>query len=301
MRLGYASNGFTRVDLERAIDGIAACGYSSIELLADAPHWRPGDPTLPIVHALRSSGLAVSNVNVNTAACLWSSPPPESVFEPSLSNADPHVRGRRLDFTFAAIDLAAEVGAIAVSVTSGRVQNDVPPELGLTFFAESLHRICERASAAGLRVGIEYEPALLVERADEVLGLIAAVDHPALGVNLDIGHAVCMGEDPTVIIPRLAGRIWNVHIEDIRGGKHYHRVPGDGDIDFDAVFASLRDVGYRGDVTVELYTCAAFADVAARRAIEHLSPKLAQALDLSTALRPPGDSAWGHARSAPSR
>ena len=41
-------------------------------------------------------------------------------------------------------------------------------------------------------------------------------------------------------------------------------IPGEGVIDFGAVLTALRDVGYAKWVTVELYTCHADPDAAAR-------------------------------------
>lgn len=277
MFLAYSTNGFTRVDLEAAVRGIASAGFDGVEVLADAPHWRPADA--PAVHdrlrrQLAALRLRVSNVNANTAVCLWPEVPPEPVFEPALSNADPAVRARRLAHARAAVDLAVAIGCPTVSVTSGRTQAHIGPEAGLEHFASSLRSLCDYAAERGVRIGIEAEPALLVERTDEVLALFDAVGHPALGANLDIGHALCVGEDPVASIERLAGRIWNLHVEDIRGGKHHHRIPGEGDVDFDAIFRALAATGYSGGVTVELYTCADRADEAARRAHDHLRPRL---------------------------
>lgn len=273
MHLAYSSNGYTRVSLPEAIERIAAHGYHGVELLADRPHWHPGAGASEIAairQALERTGLVVSNVNANTAMGLWPEWMPETTFEPSLSNHAPAVRQRRLDYTFAALDLAAATGASCVSVTSGRCEADVPPEEGQAYFAEALAVVCEAAAERGLKVGIEYEPGLLVETAAEVRRVIERVGHPALGANLDIGHAICVGEAPAEAIALLAGRIWNVHLEDIRGNKHFHLVPGEGDVDFAAVFAALRRHGYVGCVTVELYTCANRADTAASRALSHL-------------------------------
>ncbi len=281
MFLAYSTNGFTRTDLDGAIRGIASAGFDGVEVLADAPHWSPEDSPArraSLRRLIAESALRVSNVNANTAVCLWPAAPPEPVFEPSLSNADPQVRARRLAHARAAIDLAVAVGSPAISVTSGRTQAHVEPEAGLAFFATALRTLCEYAADHGVRVGIEAEPALLVERTDEVLALIDAVGHPALGANLDVGHALCAGELPVEAIRRLAGRIWNLHVEDIRGGKHHHRIPGEGDLDFDAIFAALVETGYAGGVTVELYTCADRADDAARRAHDHLRPRLTAAV-----------------------
>ncbi|MGK0358670.1 MAG: protein FrlC [Bradymonadia bacterium] len=273
VNFAYSSNGFTRVSLPEAIERIAAHGYSGVELLADRPHWHPGlgaSDRAAILRALQATGLTVSNINANTAMALWPEWMPETVFEPALSNHDAAVRARRIDYTRAALDFAVEVGARCVSVTSGRCEADIEPGEGKRYFAEGLARICEDAAERGLKIGVEYEPGLLVETAAEVKAMIDAVGHPALGANLDIGHAICVGEDPADAIATLAGRIWNVHLEDIRGTKHFHLVPGEGDIDFAAVFAALEAHGYDNFITVELYTCSARADAAAAAAIEHL-------------------------------
>lgn len=275
MQLAYSTNGFTRVNLPTAIRQIAQHGYAGVELLADEPHWSPAFTPFQLAavrEALDETGLKVSNVNANTAMVLWPQPLPEVVFEPSLSHHDPAVRARRLACVDAALDLAAAVGAETVSVTSGRPETDHPPEASAAWFVESLGEVCARAADRGLKIGIEFEPGLVVENSTETKAIIDAVGHPALGANLDLGHAICAGEDPVAAIERLAGRIWNVHLEDIKARKHYHLVPGDGDVDFPRLIGALEQVGYDRFVTVELYTFAKAADAAASRAYAHLAP-----------------------------
>ncbi len=286
MHLAYSTNGFTRVDLVRAVRDIAAHGYVGVELLADAPQWSPETDTTGLRSAVRralaETDIGVSNVNANTAACLWPFELPEPVFEPALSNRDAAVRRQRLDYTRQVLDFAADVGASCVSVTSGRPDAAVAPEEGMAWFADSLAEVCRYAASVGVRVGIEYEPGLLVETALEVADIIERVGHPLLGANLDIGHAVCVGEDPAKSVQLLGPRIWNVHLEDIKGRKHHHLVPGEGDIDFARIFAALRAVDYDGYVTVELYTCVERADDAAAQARAYLTPFLeAQATRLA--------------------
>lgn len=269
-RLAYSTNGFARVSLVEAVEQIAALGYGGVELLADHPHWAPGDSPAAVVAMVRRTGIAVSNVNANTALALWPQPPSQAVFEPALSNLDPQIRQRRVLYTLAAMDLAQAVGASCVSVTSGSRDDSADAGARMDVFADTLSALCVEAAARGLRLGIEYEPGLLVERAAEVAWLIDRVDHPALGANLDIGHAVCIGEDPTHSVATLAGRIWNVHVEDIAGTTHHHLIPGEGDIDFCRVFDALDRSGYDGYLTVELYTCSDRAQYAARLARERL-------------------------------
>jgi sugar phosphate isomerase/epimerase len=271
--LAYSSNGFTGQTLVDSIQMIASCGYQGIELLGDRPHWDPTQPPSAsmIKRVLQEEGLTISNVNGNTAMFFWPEWMPETIFEPALSHADPKVRRRRIDSTLALLDWTAEVGGPRVSVTSGRCPGLHPPDQELGYFAESLHELAVEAEKRSLQLSIEYEPGLLVERWTEVADMIKRVDHPALGVNLDVGHAQCIGESPQEAIRGLAGHIWNLHIEDIQDHKHYHLIPGEGNLDLIGVLRTLKEIEYTGWLTVELYTYANNQDLdAAQKAYQAL-------------------------------
>lgn len=278
MNLAYSSNAFTRTDLASALRSIAGLGYAGAEILCDRPHWFPGEVSdadvRSIAQLLSANGLVVSNLNANTANGYYLPMPPENVFEPSLSSADAVLRCWRQRYTIEAVRLAAQLGAPCVSVTSGHPRPGCSPEQALAFFVDSLRRICVEAERRNVRVGIEYEPGLLVERATEALAVIERVGSPALGVNFDIGHSWLDGEEPERVVPLLAGRIWNVHVEDIRGRKHFHRVPGDGDLPFARYFDALRGIGYSGFLTVELYTYPECPEEVGRLALSHLQELL---------------------------
>jgi sugar phosphate isomerase/epimerase len=69
----------------------------------------------------------------------------------------------------------------------------------------------------------------------------------------------------------MAGEYAHIHLEDIAGTRvHQHLVPGEGAIDFAALFAALAEVGYDGWVTVELYPFLDDARGVAERAMAHL-------------------------------
>jgi sugar phosphate isomerase/epimerase len=122
----------------------------------------------------------------------------------------------------------------------------------------------------GVRVGVEYEPGLLVERAEELARVIERVGSPLLGANLDIGHSWLDGESPESAVNTLAGRIWNVHLEDIAGRKHFHLIPGEGDLPFQRYLKALTASGYDGFYTVELYTYTQTPEDAGRRALDYM-------------------------------
>ena len=73
----------------------------------------------------------------------------------------------------------------------------------------------ELAERLGVLLLIEPEPGLLIERFDQYLEFAGAIDSPWLGLNFDIGHAYCMGEDPQEWIPRMAA-----HTQALSPGRH---------------------------------------------------------------------------------
>ena len=136
-------------------------------------------------------------------------------------------------------------------------------------------RICSAAAELGVNVGIEYEPGLLVESAVEAMAVIERVNSPCLGVNFDIGHSRVFGEPIDETVDLLAGRIWNVHVEDIKGRKHFHLIPGLGDLPFAHYINALRRINYDGYLTVELYSYPEQPHDAGRSALNFLKPLLA--------------------------
>ena len=258
MKLAYSTNAFTRTDLFTAIEKVSELGFDGVEILCDHPHWHPGKVTAQELQdcqaLLQKVGLGVSNLNANTANIHYDPLPPENIFEPSLHNADETLRQWRQNYTIEALKLAKVLNARAVSVTSGHPNNAMDPEESLALFIDSLKIICREAERLQVPVGIEYEPGLLVERGSEALAVIEAVNSPMLGINLDIGHSYLDGESPEATIESFAGRIWNVHVEDIRGKKHFHLVPGEGDLPFERYFKALDSIAYDGYLTVEVYT-----------------------------------------------
>ncbi|OIB56524.1 sugar phosphate isomerase/epimerase family protein [Natrialba sp. SSL1] len=276
--LAFSTNAYTRHPLPEAVRRIADHSYAGVELLGDEPHaYFPefdDDARDDLIKALEDTGLAVSNINANTATGYYDDAPPSSFFEPSIIQADDEARAWRVEYTKHAIDLAETVDAPAVCLATGRPLPGTLPEEAREYLHDSLHEILDYAEPRGVDIGIEFEPELLIENTDEVLALIDEIGRDSLGVNLDVGHAAVYGENVVESIHRSAGSITGVHLEDIVGGrrgKHYHRIPGEGDLDFRAIFDALDDIDYDGFATLELYTYPDDPDRAAREAYDELA------------------------------
>ena len=124
---------------------------------------------------------------------------------------------------------------------------------------------------------VEPEPGLLIETSPQYLAFAERISSPMLGLNFDIGHQFCVGEDPAASIRLLAPHIRHVHLEDIAATRvHHHMIPGDGAIDFAATLAALREIKYTGWVTIELYPYVEDPDHAARTALQRIAPLISR-------------------------
>ncbi len=281
MRLAFSSNAFLRFPIEQAIECVARLGYAGIEILADVPHaWPAGllDEHKRLVRrALDRHGLAISNINafmMNAVA-----DPRQPYWHPAWTEPDPHYRAIRREHTQRALRLAAEWGAPSVTTEPGG-----PPVEGRSWgqaaqiFYDELMPCVAVAEQVGVRLLIEPEPGLLIERFDQYLEFISRISSPWVGLNFDIGHAYCVGEDPQHWVGRVQAHTRHYHLEDIAATRvHQHLVPGQGAIDFEATLRAIAATGYDDWLTVELYPYQTGPEEAARQAWEYLTAACAAA------------------------
>jgi sugar phosphate isomerase/epimerase len=273
IKLAFSTNAFVKHTLESAISEIANIGYDGVEILADKPHaFFPirKNRQSKITETIRKHKIAISNINANTARGFFDHKSYGDPFEPSLASNDEKKRLWRINYTKQAIDFASLINAENISVTSGKPVSGERREENVKRFMDSMHEVVKYASARKIKIGIEYEPGLLVGNADESLDVIKQIGSQYLGVNLDIGHSQVIGEDIPQVIKMFGKRIFNVHLYDIKGRRHYHLMPGKGDIDFRSVFKSLKSVAYERYFTVELYTYPHRPVSAASKALSYL-------------------------------
>ena len=274
MKLAFSTNAYTRFTLDQAIRDIHRAGFDGVEILADVPHAYPDAMNEALVQlvrkALDETGLQVSSINCNCSFGYWKDAPPEAYFEPSLISPNPKHRADRMRMILRSLEFARQIGAKNISITSGRCIGGMPPEKAAEQFAESMKPILDAAAAMDLRVGIECEPGLFLEYVAELNDWIDRLGSPYFGANLDIGHSQVIGESVPDVVRALRGRIWNMHVEDISGRKHYHKIPGEGTLDWNGFRDAVNEIRYDRYLTVELYTQTHAPQVAADKSLAFL-------------------------------
>lgn len=278
MKLAFSSNAYLQFSIEETIRRIAEIGYRGIELLADVPHaWPAG--LLPerreaIRLCLDDHGLTISNINAFMMNAVGD--PRQPYWHPGWTDPDPHYRAIRREHTKRALQLAADLGAPHITTEPGGLltPEQTRRQAGDIFYDELMPCV-EIAERLGVKLLIEPEPELFIERFDEYLEFTSRVDSPLVGLNFDVGHAYCVSEDPQDWVARMAPHTVHYHLEDIAATRvHKHLIPGHGAIDFPATLRTIAESGYQGWLTVELYPYIDSPDEAAREAHTFLTMNL---------------------------
>ena len=172
------------------------------------------------------------------------------------------------------LDLLKALGAdiLIVAETTGAVHGDRAARLSQRPVLDDMRDWCERlgqvgdaVAAEGVRLAYHHHMGTIVQEAREIDALMEYTG-PAVSLLLDTGHAVFAGADPVALARDHAQRIAHVHCKDVRMAvrdramagdwsfldavvEGVFTVPGDGDIDFEAVLGQLGD--YSGWLVVE--------------------------------------------------
>src|SRR5438132_3474197 len=263
-RLAFSTNAYLKFSFVEAARRLAALGYTGIEIMADVPHAWPAclleEQKEAIRRSLRDNRLAISNINAFMMNAI--SDPRQRYWHPSWIEPDRHYRQIRIEHTIRSLTLARELGAPCITTEpGGPVEAGESWSAALKLFVEMLKPVAAHAEKEGVLLLIEPEPGLLIETADQFLEFMQHVDSPAIGLNFDIGHFFCVGDEPAPTVHRLAPYIRHFHLEDIAATRiHHHLIPGEGAIDFTSTLQAIKQIGYQGWITIELYPSVANTD-----------------------------------------
>jgi sugar phosphate isomerase/epimerase len=189
-----------------------------------------------------------------------------------LVTGDESLYRRAMGRTRSVIELAAYLGAM---VNIGRLRGQLkllgaaPDAWGIA--VERLRQVSAYAAERGVKITIEplnrYETDWIYHASD-AMRLVDELRCDNFGLMLDLFHMNI--EDPSIEEGlRLAGdRLWHVHVADSN-----RRYPGSGHLDFQAVITTLKEMGYQGYLSAELFPLPD-PDTAAQRTIAFLRKHL---------------------------
>lgn len=276
LRFGYGTNGMHSHRLEDALAVLADLGYDGVALTLDHLHLDPYRPNLAGRVARvgdRLDELGMSVVIETGARYILD---PRRKHYPTLLHPGPDA-SRRVDYLHRAVEVAADLGAEAVSFWSGSLPDGVAEERAWGRLCDGVWQVLDLAQRRGVVCAVEPEPGHFVDTLDTLLELRRRLDEPELlRVTLDIGHVVCNEPRGMAETIRLAGPLLaNVQVDDMVEGVHEHLELGTGEVDFAEALGALVEIGYSGLAALELPRQSHAAPVVAERSLAFLRDQLA--------------------------
>ena len=134
---------------------------------------------------------------------------------------------------------------------------------------EGLNRLGKIAlEEYGISLTFHHHMGTVVQSLEETDRLMEGTDPNYVSLLFDSGHFAYCGEDPVAIVKKYIGRIKHVHLKDIRPDvvqrvkdqnlsflqgvrEGAFTIPGDGCVDFPAIFKVLEENNYHGYMLVE--------------------------------------------------
>jgi sugar phosphate isomerase/epimerase len=174
-------------------------------------------------------------------------------------------RAEREQRTLAVSDFAAELGINGIATHIGFV----PADRGSADYQavlEMVRRVCDHAARHGQTFALETGQ----ESAAELLAFLVAAGRPNLRVNFDPANMILYGTgDPIAALDILAPHVITVHCKDgnwpasdAPGALGCEQPLGEGAVGMPRFVSKLKEIGYRGPLTIEREG----SDVARRRA-----------------------------------
>ena len=230
-------------------DILIATPFSGVELVLTAAMLKRADEARyweGIRDTFLARGLAFRNVHLGAPHLMG----PES-HRPGLSSLDPRARALKIEAAVRCMTIAKALSCPHLTVTAGLTESEPQRAAQEETFRNALAELVRRKPPS-LKILIEQEPEHAVNSAAQLHSIGRAFPGEVYA-NFDVGHSHVVGEDIGAAIRALGPLLRNVHLEDIQGRVHAHKLYGDGDVDFVAIFHALHDIGYRGDYTPDLY------------------------------------------------
>jgi sugar phosphate isomerase/epimerase len=265
MKFGICNETFQNWKLDDIITYCARIGYDAVELapftlakyVTDIP---PAERTR-IRDAAARAGIAISGIH-------WVLVQAEGMY---LTSPDAETRTRTANYFCDLARFCADVGGKVIVVGSPKQRSLLPgvtPEQAWAWATEVVRPAVDVAAERGVIICLEPLPAEdtnFINTAADAVRFTRQLQSPNFKVILDV-RAMSWEDRPVAdIIRACKGEFAYVHANDknLKG-------PGFGDVDFRPIAAALKDVGYDGTVSVEVFKYDEGPEVIATRSLDYL-------------------------------
>jgi sugar phosphate isomerase/epimerase len=195
---------------------------------------------------------------------------------PEVASLDPKTSAHALELFAMGAELGAALGAQLLHADSyevplsyvGETPGEAPIHFGAVYrgraprdfdwdrvwdhLVESMRCRAEIAAKLGLPLGVELRLGEAISTTDAWLRLAEHVGLPNFGVIFDTAHLYAQKEILALSVEKLKDRIFYIHAADNDGLTNQHLAPGEGTIDWAALFDALHKYHFDGYVAMDI-------------------------------------------------
>jgi sugar phosphate isomerase/epimerase len=269
MRFAICNETYQNTCFEAMCADVAAAGYAGIEI---APFTLAEDPRdLTLADAVNCAAKAKAH-GLEIIGLHWLLTKPAWFH---ITTPDALQRRETARFGCHLVRLCAAMGG-KIMVWGSPKARSLQPEWkydeAFTRAAECVRVVAEEAGRHGITLAMEplgRKETNFLNTAAETIRFCQTVDHPACKLHLDVK---AMSDEPTPIPDIIhASKDWTVHFHtndpNLRG-------PGQGEVKFEPILTALRDTGYTGWLSTEVFDYTPDAPTIARQSIQYLKEVL---------------------------
>jgi sugar phosphate isomerase/epimerase len=263
-RYAICNETFEGWDHARVCRFVAGLGYTGLEIAPFTLAPRITDVSAPQRRDLRRQA---EDCGVTILGLHWLLAKTEGLH---LTSADEATRRRTADYLIELARCCRDLGG-DVLVFGSPAQRRIPA--GATcpqatdHAVDTFRRAAPGFADAGVRLCLEPlspSEADFINTAAEAVALLDRLDHPNFALHLDVKAMSTDGPAPD-LIRRHASRTRHFHANDPN-----KRGPGFGNTDFVPIFRALRDSGYAGWVSVEVFDYSPDPETIARESLRYM-------------------------------
>lgn len=265
MKFAICNEIFRDWNIDDVLSFTSRLGYSAVEI---APFTLANSVTdVSKTDRAKIRDAALRN-RIEIAGIHWVLVNPEGLY---INHPDRSIRERTAGYFCELVDFCADLGGKVMVVGSPKQRNIMPgvaPEQALEWAAATFRDAVKRAEER--QVTICFEPLApaetnFVNTAREALAFVQRVPSAHFQIILDV-KAMCSESKP---IPEIIRESWPRFAHFHANDKNL-KGPGFGEVDFRPIAAALKEAGYQGFVSVEVFDFTEGPEVIATKSLEYL-------------------------------
>jgi sugar phosphate isomerase/epimerase len=265
MKFAICNEIFKGWKIEDVFAYAAKLGYDAVEI---APFTLANSVTEVSAAERERLRDAAARRGIEIAGIHWVLVKPEGLY---INHPDPNIRDRTSNYFCELVEFCADLGGTRMVVGSPKQRNLLPNvsfEQARDWALDTFREAVARAEARD--VTICFEPlgpgeTNFINTAADALEFVRRLPSPQFQIILDV-KAMCSEAKP---IPQIIRESWP-HFAHFHANDPNLKGPGFGQVDFKPIAAALKEVGYCGFVSVEVFNFEDGAETIASKSLENL-------------------------------